>query len=78
MYASTMWLTPMMNFNFMKNISLCFHEHTNSKLNQFLSVSKEAIFRVLQSCEAGASHRCAEAKVVAADSPGWVTRKASS
>jgi hypothetical protein len=41
--------TPIMNFNLMKNIIfLCFHEHTNSKLNQFLFFSKEANFRVLQ------------------------------
>jgi hypothetical protein len=39
----------MINFNLVKNIiSLCFHEHKNSKLTHFSSISKEANFRVLQ------------------------------
>jgi hypothetical protein len=37
------------NFNLVKNIiSQCFHEHKNSKLIHFSSISKEANFRVLQ------------------------------
>jgi hypothetical protein len=36
------------NFNLVKNIiSLCFHEHKNSKLTHFSSIFKEANFRVL-------------------------------
>jgi hypothetical protein len=39
----------MINFNLVKNIiSLCFHEHKNSKLTHFSSISKETNFRVLQ------------------------------
>jgi hypothetical protein len=40
-------VTPIMNFNLKVLFFLYFHELTNSKLNQFLSISKEAIFRVL-------------------------------
>jgi hypothetical protein len=41
-------LNLMINFNLVKNIiSLCFHEHKNSKLTYFSSISKEANFRVL-------------------------------
>jgi hypothetical protein len=41
-------LNPMINLNLLeKNDFLCFHEHQNSKLNQFSSISKGAKFRVL-------------------------------
>jgi hypothetical protein len=37
-----------MNFNLLKSfIFLCFHEHKNTKLNHFNSISKRANFRVL-------------------------------
>jgi hypothetical protein len=40
---------PYDKFQFSENIiSLCFHEHKNSKLTHFSSISKEANFRVLQ------------------------------
>jgi hypothetical protein len=50
----------MINFNLVKNIiSLCFHEHKNSKLTYFSSISKEANFRVLQkACCAWADNDC--------------------
>jgi hypothetical protein len=40
--------TPIINFNLKILFFQYFHEHTNSKLNQFLSILKEANFRVLQ------------------------------
>ena len=41
-------VTLMMNFNIIKNIFFIFHEHKNSKLNQFNYISKVANVRLLQ------------------------------
>ena len=47
MYAQTCCYL-MINFNLMKNfIFLYFHEHKNTELNYFSSISEEANFRVL-------------------------------
>ena len=44
MYAQTMLLNPMMNFNLMKNIIFpMFHEHENTKLNHLTLFQKEQI-----------------------------------
>jgi hypothetical protein len=58
--CTIMLLHLMINFNLVKNIiSLCFHEHKNSKLTYFSSISKEANFRVLQkACCAWADNDC--------------------
>jgi len=46
---TTMLLSPMINFNLMKNIIFpIFHEQKNDKLNYFSSTSKRAKFRMLQ------------------------------
>jgi hypothetical protein len=49
--CTTMLLHLMMNFILMKIfVYLCFHEHDNTKLNHFNSISKGINFRVLQFC----------------------------
>ena len=46
--CTSMLLLIMTNFNLIKIIiSLCFHEHKNLKLTQFISISKGANFMVL-------------------------------
>ena len=44
-------LRLMINFNLMRNIFfLYFHEHKNTKLNNFIYISKGVNFRVLHRC----------------------------